>query len=323
MVSNKVKRYVFNLKDRDSLHQEFAISVNDFSVIIDRYLNQELFVRRWSDLYECSHYLSFSPISSDVFEQLSLKCKLEVAKRRYFIQDTDDYLLYEDIIDTPLQLLIITIESKGHRILTFGDLFGVEKVECSLNDWNLFKRKIGICGSAGSGKTELAKILTHQLNIEFDANSFHPLEYCTTFIQKYGIIPSLEDEFLIWYYTKEREEVAALRADIICSDCPTFLTYIYAVVNHDASTDKAKIYLSKLYKKALSGLSSYTDMIYLRRRNVVKDNKIRFELDETSNILVDLEIKRFLDIHNVKHTESFNPNADDFIKQLFYINEVK
>jgi len=248
--------------------------------------------------------------------------KLQVVKKRYHIKTNESgFVVTLDTIKSPMKLAVLEIESTNGRMPpTAGEVFGVELRECPLAAWDFFRQKIGICGAPSSGKTETAKALSHLLNTRLKANSFHVLEYATSFIQKYDRHPDAMDQFMLWYSQRAREENAASKANIVISDCPTFLSYIYMMFHNRGKMDaRFRIHLAKLYKRVLEDIEGYSQVIYLRPRPIM-DNGIRFQ-DQTEAHEIAERIHAFLRWHGIPHIVAEQGDAQKMLGGLFYMNQ--
>ena len=255
---------------------------------------------------------------------LTTDSKLQIIKKRQHIHTEGyDCIVTLDVIEAPMKMAVLEIESTdGKEPPTIKDIFGVELQECPLAAWDFFKQKIGICGAPSSGKTETAKAISHLLNTQFEANSFHTLEYATSFIQKYDRHPDAFDQFMIWYAQKAREDVAANRANIVISDCPTFLAYIYMLYHNRKRLDsRLRPQVAKLYKRVLEDIDTYSRIVFLNT-GTVANNNIRFHSPgEVADI--DERIRSFLRNHSVPHIIADRDQSETILKQLFYMNELR
>ena len=249
---------------------------------------------------------------------------LHVSKMRHIVKDDDGYLVIADFIESPMKLAVLEVEAKSESVYPVAvdivhKLFDRNLRECPLSTWQLFRRKIGICGGPSCGKTETAKFISHKLNTDFQSNSWHVTEFATSFIQKYNRHPSFYDQFVIWYGQREREENAS-KADIVISDCPTFLSYIYCTIIDRPVLDKKSAFLySKMYKRALFDLTDYTDIIFMNLANY-KDNNIRYQSHEEA-LSIQQKIKEFLDMHRITYCITDYTHKEQIIRDLFYINQ--
>lgn len=248
--------------------------------------------------------------------------KLRVIKKRYRVETSGSGCVVTlDDIESPMKLAVLEIESTNGLIPpTAGEVFGIELQECPLAAWDFFRQKIGICGAPSSGKTETAKALSHLLNTRLCANSFHVLEYATSFIQKYDRHPDAMDQFMLWYSQRAREENAASKANIVISDCPTFLSYVYMMFHHKGKMDaQFRIHLAKLYKRVLEDVGGYSRFIYLKPQRLV-ENGIRFhDFEEIHEIAG--RIYAFLQWHGIPHIVAEQGDARKILGSLFYMNE--
>lgn len=248
--------------------------------------------------------------------------KLRVVKKRYHIKTNgSDFIVTLDIIESPMKLAVLEIESTNGRMPpTTGEVFGVELQECPLATWDFFRQKIGICGAPSSGKTETAKALSHLLNTRLCANSFHVFEYATSFIQKYDRHPDVMDQFMSWYSQFAREENAASKANIVISDCPTFLYYIYMLFHNRGQMDaQFRIHLTKLYKRVLENIEGYSRIVYLRPQHLM-ENGIRFHSIEEIHDIAE-RIYTFLQWHSIPHIVAERGDTRRIFGSLFYMNE--
>jgi len=263
-------------------------------------------------------------ISPRAAEMLTADPILHVHKLRKVLPVSDDhYQITMDFIEAPMELAVLEIEGLDEVVYPLSEdiaskLLNVDLIECPLCTHGMFKRRIGICGGPSSGKSETAKGLSHTLNTTFQANSFAVAEFATTFIQKYHKNPNFWEEFFIWHGQHEREDNAGT-ADIVISDCPTFLAYIYLLhlPKDKFSTDTALV-LAKIYKRVLFDIQLYSDIIFLKLIEY-KDNNVRYQ---TSAEAFDLErrIKGFLDDHHIPyHTYNYT-ESERILKDLFYLN---
>jgi nicotinamide riboside kinase len=263
-------------------------------------------------------------ISEKAAKLLMCRGNLKVQKTRKQVVGDEYYDITIDYFSSPMSVAILEIESLKEVVFPIpGDitskLFGTELRECPLSTYNLFKRRIGICGGPSSGKSEAAKILSHNINTSFKGNSFHVTEFATSFIQKYNRNPQFLDQFFVWYGQREREN-DAYKSNIVISDCPTFLSYIYMLKmkKFDFSAQSA-FALSKIYKRVLFDLQRYTDIIFLNIQEY-QENNIRYQsLEEAKQI--EGRIAQFLEDHQVPHIRTDYNNYENILNDLFYINE--
>ena len=272
---------------------------------------------------EHEHFVSSAPA-----EMMSSEAKLVVKKRRHSVitppSVSVDFQVTVDFVQSPMRIAVLEVESthKGN-IQGAVDVLFQEKATtlrpCPLDAWRYFKRRIGICGGPSAGKTETARKLSYDLNTQLSSNSFHVTEYATSFIQKYNRNPTIGDQFFVWFGQREREANAASRADIVVSDCPTFLSYIYAKhMNAGVFDERLALFMSKMYKRVLFDLSAYSDIVFLRQVDY-HNNGIRFQTESEAQKISDA-IFTFLREHRVAFMYTDYRESGSLLRNLFYIN---
>lgn len=287
--------------------------------------NQFLITKKIGDKSRGERLENEEEISKNTANILIEESKLIIEKMRHIldIKNNSNSNIYLDKIISPLKILILEIEQKDNDQLSNYFCFQNKLKECPLSSYDLFKRKIGICGGPSAGKTTISRELNKKINIELNGNSATSLEYATTFIQKYNQIPTINDQFMIWYQQKKREDDTQNKCDILISDSPSFLSYIYSVYNSmGKNLDKNKIiYLSKIYKRVLEHTGSYSDIIFLETLNYKEDN-IRYQNTEQAKEISNM-IESFLHIHGIKYIKSNYNNIDTIFKEIFYLNSLE
>lgn len=303
--------------------------------ITDYYLNKHLRVRHVLDDKE-SFFLTKKEGIKKSGQRLEHEIPLEESAARLLMKEkqlvvnkirnkykplTDNGQTYDisfDELNTPMQLGIFEVESVAEvKENICEQLFGKSLISCDLSIWDLAKRRIGICGTSSSGKSESAKYLSNILNTKYKANSFHIVEYATTFIQKYNRIPELSDQFFVWHGQREREENAK-NANVVISDCPTFLSYIYIMDKVEKFDEKTAMFLSKMYKRVLFDTLRYTDIVFLELQEY-KENGVRYQsLAQAKHI--EERIRSFLSNHKINHITTNCFKMDALIDRLFFIN---
>ena len=249
--------------------------------------------------------------------------KLVVKKRRFRLNTAmQDVAVTLDIVSAPMQLAIFEVESSEHpvdldevRNAIFG---GVNVKPCPLSAFPFFRRKVGICGGPSSGKSETAKLISHMLNTQYGANAWAVSEYATSFIQKYDRNPTFNDQLMIFYAQQARERDAG-NANVVISDCPTLLAYIYAVYgNREKISSYSAMMLSKIYKRALFDVQTYSDIIFMQQMGYV-ENGVRYQ-NATEAEKLSGRIKDFLEDHQIPHRSATYNDAEAILKDLFFIN---
>ncbi len=263
-------------------------------------------------------------ISEQLAEALVVDKKLCIKKiRKKLPVGNDGYLVTMDFILEPMKIAILEVEAAGETtypvpIDIVKKLFNTELIECPLCSFSLLTRHIAICGGPSSGKSETAKGLSHIINTRFQGNSFHVAEFATTFIQKYHKHPKFLDQFFVWHGQHEREH-SAIAADIIISDCPTFLTYIYLMhFPKETFSDNTALIYAKVYKRVLFDVDWYSDILFLKLKNY-KENNIRYQTPEQA-LDIERRLQGFLTDHNIQYSSWDYTQVEEIVNSLFYLN---
>lgn len=310
--------------------------------IVDFYLSPELRVREltYSYDYDCADKEYFVTrkkgnksdgyrfedeeiISDSAANILKDSSKLNVHKIRHSLKFDKAYKVTIDKVVSPMNVYILEIEGATPSAYPVKsslakEITGLSLKECPLSSYQYFKRKIGICGAPSSGKTETAKKLSNVLNTTYNANSFSVTEFATSFIQKYKRNPKINDQFFMWHGQHLRE-LDAHTANIVISDCPTFLSYIYTLLLHNSAfNNDTAFYISKIYKRVLMDISSYSDILFLEMLNY-EDNNVRYQTKEEA-LDIQRRILSFLNDHNIAYRRYNYRQFDDMMSDILYMN---
>lgn len=228
-----------------------------------------------------------------------------------------------DVVESPMKVGIFEIETDNKEIAKKIFKVAEPAVDCPFNAWDYFKRRIAFIGGPSSGKTSTAKAISLDLNNNYDANTSDVVEYATSFIQKSGHPPTFEDQPWIQLKQKEREEAVASTANMVLSDCPPFLAYIYAAkaLRDGVQPSRFADYtMQSLYKRAVKSLSDYKLFVLLKTLDY-KENSVRFH-DKEQSVEIYEDIKRFISNHgrskDIMHTDY--RNKKEMIDNILYMN---
>ncbi len=333
--------YILDTTDIDKISVFLDCPVaEDVGLITDYYIQRQTRVRSIQNPSGSKKYLltkktgekisgsrleNETPITENQFDILKNMSTLKVKKHRYRLQDNMhpciDHNVYVDIVLEPLGVSIVEIEYYSDRKLTSKQLFDKELTICPFSAYDFFRRKIGICGSESSGKTETAKTISGKINTTLDGNAFYVSEYCTSFIQELNDTPVFADTFLIFNEQRKREAFAWRKSNIVISDSPTFLAYIYLGTHLDISEwERNKIHMEKLYGYVLDDIQSYSQIIHLKPLKY-KENNIRYHGNKKIEH-IDSQINNFLTFHKIDHLQCTYEDIDMIMQHLFYTNRV-
>ena len=294
-----------------------------------RHLNDQVFItRKTGDKYKGYRIEKEIATEAAVADLLVPEASLEIIKRRFQVENLEcppdkPYNVVVDFITSPMEIAVLEIEAADQMAYPIPfditqRLFGVNLTDCPLCSWEYFNRKVGFCGGPSSGKTESAKWLSHQINTRFNGNAFHVTEYATSFIQKYGRHPEFGDQILLWHGQWKRERNAN-NSHFVISDCPTFLSYIYAqMLQTGEFNEKQALHLVKMYKQSLFDVTSYTDILLLAVQQY-RDNGVRYQTIEEA-LEIQAKIQTFLDDHNIGYIKTSYENNETILRDLLYLN---
>jgi len=333
----KERAYIFSIKDAvDIAIDKFGKNIisDKYDSITDYYLQKNIRIRNENGLFflqrktgnkcDLQRLEESSLLSGNASNILKNESKLQIDKKRFDLFSNDDYIITLDILKNPFKIAILEIESrKENTPPTLQEILKTDHkfIECPLSIWDYTFRKIGICGGPSAGKTEVSKYISNRLNADFKINSFCTTEYATSFIQKYKRNPTIHDQFIIWNSQQKREEDASKKHNVVISDSPTFLSYIYSLYSckEKPIEDKSNFFLlTKLYKRCLEDLVGY-QQIFLLNTIEYTENGIRFHDKKESDNIKDY-IKKFLQDHGVNFIVSDFSQQEDILKTILYMN---
>lgn len=328
------KSYIFTVEDGIKITQSMWMS--SFVPLEDYYLNPNARLRVYPDKSVLTQKTGnkcdgrketdgkFTDIATqNILKSLSqLTVKKERREFRLSADLNDKFCVTMDIVSQPMKIAILEIESIEEKPVPDDvviRLLGFKPRECHLSAWDFFKRKIGICGGPSSGKSETAKSLSHIINTQWSGNAFHVVEYATTFIQKYRRRPHFAEQLLIWLGQHNREQSADL-ANVVISDCPTFLAYVYAILHNDMTWPDSTAIMEKLYEISLKDAASYSNLYFLQMISYAS-NGVRYQSSDEAKIVQD-KISAFLNDHKIPHMVCSYKDSDRILKDMFFINDL-
>ncbi len=162
--------------------------------------------------------------------------------------------------------------------------------------------RVAFTGAPDSGKTTLAKMASAELNLKgFVPAYVH--EYARDYITKYGVRPNTvaEQHYVYEYQLARENEMCSGSTQIMYTDCPIMLAYVYAI--DLAKDDKDMDMLAHLYNKTARIMRNRYDLIFLLRpfRDRVIDDVRKQDLHRLDKL--DVQIQAFLDLHGIPYIE--------------------
>ena len=191
--------------------------------------------------------------------------------------------------------------------------------------------KVAFTGAPDSGKTTLAKMVSARLNLQGYVPSYVH-EFARDYITKYGIRPNtVAEQFYVLHVQERRErEMCSNSTQIMYTDCPIVLSYIYAIDLVEDAKDLEM--LAELYEETLLLLGNNNsctglrdslrlsnpryDLIFMLRpfRETVKDDVRAQDWDRIGKL--DRQIKAFLDLHGIEHIELTSTDMEQRIADV-------
>jgi len=143
-------------------------------------------------------------------------------------------------------------------------------------------KKIGISGVPGSGKTSLARALASSCRLDGYKNVELVSEYAREYISKHGLVESVWEQCRITDKQLEWEESVNKKADIMISDSPIYMGFLYAIELVDFSRSKDVMCYNDLFKKLTKLSNRYDFVVHLNPdiRPVEDDVRQKLHFDE-------------------------------------------
>ena len=110
-------------------------------------------------------------------------------------------------------------------------------------------KRVGFVGVPGAGKTSTARALTAFCRGNEFKNIELVSEYARRFIAKYGSSDTMTDQFRITEKQIEWENSVPDATDLLITDSPIFLGFLYALDNRKIDSVKDTMYVNDLFKK--------------------------------------------------------------------------
>lgn len=113
-------------------------------------------------------------------------------------------------------------------------------------------------------------------------------EYARHFIEKYGQIETIMEQWHIYDGQTKWEAQAISNYDIVISDSPRFLPYIYALNLFDHDDPKSIAALVRLYELGVFSINDYTMIYLLKPPLVVEQDGIRSQDENDANLIYEV-----------------------------------
>jgi hypothetical protein len=141
-------------------------------------------------------------------------------------------------------------------------------------------------------------------------------EYARHYIERYGVPEHVFEQMYILDGQKKWEEQLSRTYEIVLSDSPIFLSYIYGRMLADIKDRKQRGYLVRLYELAMESVNEY-DAIYLLPPRVVREDGVRTQDSSDAEHIHGL-IESFCHNHRVDYASVPVGNYDE---QAYVVGE--
>lgn len=133
--------------------------------------------------------------------------------------------------------------------------------------------KIGFSGIPSTGKTTMARETAGLLKEDYSVIELVS-EYARMYRIKYGEIESVQDQFRILDKQIEWEEEISPKTEVLITDSPIFLGFLYALDLRDTNSQKDTMWLNDLFRKMCKYNTPlrYDVIFHLPPREVVDDS---------------------------------------------------
>jgi nicotinamide riboside kinase len=182
--------------------------------------------------------------------------------------------------------------------------------------------KVGIVGSPSTGKTTLAEGISYSFKSLGKYNRIDLItEYAREFVSNFGI-PTTADQKHILDMQIRNEEISK-DADLMITDSPFWLCYIYACHTFN-NNKKDSYYLNKIHEYIINNIYNYDVVFYIpfsiefyKNVNIKDGQRIHEDISEIAEI--DGKIKSFMNLHGICYHSVQSREADE---RKYYCNNI-
>jgi len=269
------------------------------------YLDSDTYLHCMRDTNACTFHqgMAHSRAERDTFENIEYKIFLSgllipLGGRRIYV------------LDSPWKAIVEVIDGHPRKDLV--------PYKGKLPEY-FYRKKIGIFGGPGSGKSCLARSMTNFLSIRMGIHADNCYEYATTHIARYGP-PDFADQVGLFIQQFRREEEISDHKQVCISDCPSPLGYIYVrelVKNQEQGTHHSILWMHDL---ALRALDSFDCKVFLPfKAERVKEDGIRLHNPLQSKVISE-KIRGFLEETGSEYIDG-DESSEGLIRRLFLLND--
>jgi len=242
------------------------------------YLDTETFIENRNG-WRIKSPIGVEPFEPGLIDHLKTQVKLVLKGNEVMNQN---YSLY--FVEQPWRSVVL--ETSQERAGLISSKFDMATY--------FYRRRIGIFGGPGTGKSCLSRALANFLNIQWKIVADTPYEFASTYIARYGA-PEFSSQIWLMLRQWQREDDIGGHKTVMISDCPHPLGYVYAVDSGSKKGPGDYKYLPWLHEMALKGMNSFDVKVFLpfKEERCIQDG-IRLHNPEEGRRISN-RIKTFLD----------------------------
>jgi len=171
--------------------------------------------------------------------------------------------------------------------------------------------RVALIGAQDTGKTTLARGLAAHFSTQGLIAEYVP-EYAREFIGQYGALSNAE--LLVTLKQIEKELLVSAKADVMFTDSPILLSYVYTLLTGDITDPRLWVVLDTI-QGMINRHPPYDLIIHLTPFRQPRADGIRSPLLIAQNDEIAHRIVGYLMLHNLPHTTLTDDNMD----KRFYI----
>jgi nicotinamide riboside kinase len=166
------------------------------------------------------------------------------------------------------------------------------------------KQVIGLLGGPNTGKTELASSLYKNLS-EQGLSVAWAREFSSYDLSKNGkpiSEASFYEQYRYSFYQMRAEEEALKHADIVITDAPLLLGYVYPLIEKEKISDRRqKIFAQEFENLFRQDAARYTNLYLLRKSNFSDKKSLNYHT-ESEERLFNIILRNMLTCNNIQYT---------------------
>ena len=159
--------------------------------------------------------------------------------------------------------------------------------------------RVGLVGAPSAGKSTTAAWVYAELK-EAGIKTELVQEYAREYINTNGPLTDTLAQFMLYEGQMKRETILPDSIEVMVTDSPIILSYIYAAHYADLNNRTHKELLISLYRKMLDAAKRYDLLYFLEANRPYVLDGTRNQTKEEARLIGD-KIRNFLEMHNIPH----------------------